>query len=122
VRLDAALRTAHRSGGFGDIEFFPVTQQESFPLTRRQAADFLFDREQDLRPRDRIRRALRCQRAAEDLQGLENVEVAFPVDVSKSEKFFTTALRTFCRRNQSIVALERMRWNSSGSSAAGRSR
>ena len=38
---------------------------------------------------------------------------------SKSEKFCTTALRTFWRRNQSIVALDRMRWNSSGSSAGG---
>ena len=43
-----------------------------------------------------------------------------PAD-SKSEKLRTTALRTFWRRNQSIVAFDRMRWNSSGNSAAGRS-
>ncbi len=44
-----------------------------------------------------------------------------PPAPSKSEKLRTTWLRTFWRRNQSIVALDRMRWNSSGSSAAGRS-
>src|ERR1019366_5649912 len=45
---------------------------------------------------------------------------SFPA-TSKSEKLRTTWLRTFWRRNQSIVAFETMRWKSSGSSAGGRS-
>src|ERR1019366_5625983 len=45
---------------------------------------------------------------------------SFPA-TSKSEKLRTTWLRTFWRRNQSIVAFETIRWKSSGSSAAGRS-
>jgi hypothetical protein len=54
------------------------------------------------------------------VQRFKQVEVVI-VRSSKSDRFCTTALRTFWRRNQSIVALDRMRWNSSGSSAAGRS-
>ena len=38
-----------------------------------------------------------------------------------AEKSVTHRLRTFCRRNQSRIAFCRMRWKSSGSSAAGRS-
>ena len=123
VRLDAAFGAAHDGGGLGDIEFFPVTQQEGLALTAGQLRHLGLDRLARSAPvKPSRRRFPTAERPAERFQGLEHVEIAVVAGgVSKSEKFCTTALRTFWRRNQSIVAFDRMRWNSSGSSAAGRS-
>ena len=122
VRLDASLRAAHRGGGLGDIEFLPVTQEKRLALTRRQRAP--------PRPRSAARSepgkpSRRRSPTASDPPSASSVsrmsKSPSPPAPSNSEKFRTTALRTFWRRNQSIVAFDRMRWNSSGSSAAGRS-
>ena len=121
VGLDTALRATHHLCRLGHIEFFPVTQQEGFALTRRQCGDLGIDELQDLCPGNGVRGALGAQRVFQRLQSFQQVEVAVLVPGSKSERFCTTALRTFSRRNQSIVAFDRMRWKTSGNSAAGRS-
>jgi hypothetical protein len=72
---------------------------------------FLLDQKQNLFPAHRVGRAFGTQRALHGLEHLEQVEVAiFVGSDSKSDRFCITALRTFWRRNQSIVALDRMRW------------
>ena len=122
VRLDAALRAAHGRGRLGDIEFLPVTQQEGLALTRRQIAPPRPRSLQDLRPRHRVGGAFGAVEPSERLERLQQVEIAVVaggLEVARSSA--PAQLRTFWRRNQSIVAFDRMRWNTSGSSAAGRS-
>src|SRR5688572_21743020 len=41
VRFHAALRAVHRPRGVGHVQFFPITQNESFPLTFWQAVYLL---------------------------------------------------------------------------------
>ena len=36
MRLDAAFGATHSGSGLGNIQFFPITQQEGFTLTRGQ--------------------------------------------------------------------------------------
>ena len=43
VRLDAALGAAHHQRRLGYVQFLPVTHDESFPLTLRQAHQLLFN-------------------------------------------------------------------------------
>ena len=44
----APFGTTHGRGRLGHIQFLPVTQQERFPLTCRQFADFVLDLGQNL--------------------------------------------------------------------------
>src|ERR1700694_3372932 len=48
MRFHAALGAAHCSGGLSHVEFFPVTQQKRFTLTRRQPRQSLLDEPHDL--------------------------------------------------------------------------
>lgn len=41
--FDASFRATHRGCRFGYVHVFPVTHQESFPLTRRQLFYFFFN-------------------------------------------------------------------------------
>src|ERR1700686_4739080 len=48
MRFHAPLGTAHRGRRFGHVEFFPVTQQKGFALTRWQPGQSLLDESHDL--------------------------------------------------------------------------
>src|SRR3954468_3981092 len=43
VRFHASLGAAHRLGGFGNVQFLPVTHDKSFALTRRQLGYLLLN-------------------------------------------------------------------------------
>ena len=43
MRFHTALRAPHHGSGFGNVEFFPVTEQERLALTGRQLLDFLLN-------------------------------------------------------------------------------
>lgn len=49
MRLDASLGASHHGGRFGNIQFFPVTQEEGLALTQRQLPDFAFNEGKELR-------------------------------------------------------------------------
>src|SRR5574337_237981 len=76
MRLDAAFGTTHRGGGLGDVEFFPVTQQEGFALTRGQRRHLGLDRLHDLDPRHRVGRALGAEHGFDRFESFEQVVVA----------------------------------------------
>src|SRR5690242_17475313 len=48
VRFNAALRASHDARGLRDVQFLPVTHQESFALTRRQLPQLLLNDFKDL--------------------------------------------------------------------------
>jgi len=63
MRLDAALGAAHDTGCFGNIHIFPVTQKESFTLTRWQRFYLFFNYPKELRLLELVIRGLRAIRA-----------------------------------------------------------
>ena len=121
VRLDAALRATHDRRRLGHIEFLPVTQQEGFSLTRRQLRQPLPRSASRIWPATPSPPHSRCRAnrpAASSVSSRSKSPSSSPATRSPRSSA-RRALRTFWRRNQSIVALDRMRWNSSGSSAGG---
>src|SRR5574340_658832 len=53
--LDAAFGAAHDCSCLRHIHIFPITQQEGFPLTRRQAFQSLFNQSKSLGPLQKFR-------------------------------------------------------------------
>jgi hypothetical protein len=48
MRFHAAFRATHAPGGFGHVQFLPVTHDEGFALTLRQARDLFVNDFKDL--------------------------------------------------------------------------
>ncbi len=75
MSLHTAFGAAHGRGGLRHIEFFPVTQQKGFTLTRRQAGQSLLD-EGDGLALFRLTRGVLCRvRVGSCLQSFEEVEI-----------------------------------------------
>ena len=75
VRLHAALRASHGLGGLRDVQFLPVTHEESLALTRRQAAKLLFNDFKNLSPFQLVRRRFLAVGVAGLLQGFQRILV-----------------------------------------------
>lgn len=43
MRFHAALRASHGLGGFGDVQFIPITHEKRLPLTLREASKLLLN-------------------------------------------------------------------------------
>ena len=75
VRFHAALRASHGLGGLRDVQFLPVTQQESLALTRRELGDLFFNYFKNLSPFQPLRRTCLAVGVAGLLQGLQRILV-----------------------------------------------
>ena len=75
VSLYTAFGTPHRGSGFGHVQFFPVTQDKRFALTRGQPHQRLFDHSHNLRLLVLPRGIFRGVRVRFRVQSFERVEI-----------------------------------------------
>src|SRR4051812_30765387 len=75
MRFHASLGAAHGLGGFGNVQFLPVTHDKSFALTRRQLCNLLLNYFKYLSPLYLYAGGLLSIRAVGRLQGFERIVV-----------------------------------------------
>jgi hypothetical protein len=87
-------------------------------LTRREFLDFLVDEGQDLLALEAVLGAFDSCIVIRGFERFQRIEVFVVAAVERREQR-DPRIADFLRRNQSWIAFCRIRWNSSGSSAAG---
>src|SRR2546423_10587127 len=75
VRFHAGLGAAHHPGGLGDVQFLPITHDESLALTFGQLGYLLLNYFKHLRSLQLLRRGFLGGRAAGRLQGLQRIMI-----------------------------------------------
>ena len=75
VRFHAALRASHDLGGLADVQFLPVTQEESLALTLRKGLHLFLNDFNDLRLLQPVRGRGRHARRVVGLAGLQRIRV-----------------------------------------------
>src|SRR4051812_14899331 len=73
MRFHASLGAAHGLGGFGNVQFLPVTHDKSFALTRRELGYLLLNYFKHLSPFHLYVGRLFDVRAVRGLQGFKRI-------------------------------------------------